>query len=77
MTCPDCEALRLRAETAEARIESVSGMTRFELVAHEEDKRRDVLKALETLVEEWPDCRVRPQCVVDAEALLVKAKVTP
>ena len=47
----DVEGLRERAETAEARLATISGMTRTELVAREENKRVDMQSALATCVE--------------------------
>lgn len=43
-------ALLERAEQAEARLATISGMTRTELVAREENKRIDMQSALETCV---------------------------
>ena len=45
----ELEEMRERAERAEARLADISGMERQELVAREENKRLDLLAALDDL----------------------------
>lgn len=69
MTCPDCEALRLRAEAAEARIESISGLTREALVQRERDRLAPIVEALEAVLwmaEKWADAESRSSPAHDA-----------
>lgn len=71
------EAMRERAEQAEARVASISGVTREELVAAERAKRADLLKALKEarvfVAQRAGYSDVADQTLVDVDAAITKA----
>lgn len=72
----ELDAMRERAEAAEARLASISGATREELVAAEQAKRADLLAALKGVLHAHVprNCHC-PACVL-GRAAIAKAEQT-